>query len=507
MAIKSAYNDPALGQAFTNLAQIFAPPSGADLSGYANAAATRADAERRAQLYAQAGMPDFNQSVFDRQAVAAGLYNPTQSYQALDMGDATQRYGYDTAAAAQANVARINNAGALERQYAAPLILDPGQTAHLPQQMQDNTGLADIIMGGVQPLTLSEAQAVDYQNLDDAVRNAIVFGSTPVEQIMGTNGPEIVSRFDSIGQTPVLNTQAADYDNYLLMNEDGTQMPSLGRVGPDGRIMSPTGEDITGRVIRKTGVGSNGMDVEVGPDGAMRIRTGDAAGNTITSTTEAQRLERDAQRVANELTPIFNNLTADDVGVRGNWNDFLNAYGAQLFPNMARQDVAAMRSQMDAASIQLARALSGDPRISNLDREVAQRVMVDRGLGESLPAARAKLAGIIALNAYRSAFASSVLEGEQLPPLNAQTLGQLVDSGALPANVAQLYNQTFLSRQSGPSTTPGDFVNAVTGGAPAAPAPPTPPAPAEPSEGTIIENPATNERLILRNGQWEPFNG
>lgn len=100
-----AYNDPALGAAFSNLAQAFAPPSGSDLAGYAVAGAKKAEAQRIADLYAAAGGPEFDQTKFDRQAVAAGLYNPTQGYYAQDQNNATARYGIDTSA----STSRLNN--------------------------------------------------------------------------------------------------------------------------------------------------------------------------------------------------------------------------------------------------------------------------------------------------------------------------------------------------------------------------------------------------------------
>jgi hypothetical protein len=102
--------------------------------------------------------------------------------------------------------------------------------------------------------------------------------------------------------------------------------------------------------------------------------------------------------------------------------------------------------------LSLAKALLGDDRLSDADRRAAKEVMVSGGLGESLPGAQAKLASLIALNAYRQKYANSVRTGgEALPPLDARMLGRLVDEGAISPRVAQTYARNVLSR--GPQAT------------------------------------------------------
>jgi len=96
MAIRSSafFNDPAMAQAASNLAQIFAPPSGADAAGWATANAKNAEAKRLADLYNEARTAEgFDQTRFDRQNIAVGNYAPSQSYHAVDLGDATTAGG------------------------------------------------------------------------------------------------------------------------------------------------------------------------------------------------------------------------------------------------------------------------------------------------------------------------------------------------------------------------------------------------------------------------------
>lgn len=163
------------------------------------------------------------------------------------------------------------------------------------------------------------------------------------------------------------------------------------------------------------------------------------------------------RRSARELQTLFDNISASDVGVAGNLNDFLTNYGAQVWPEVARGDTTAMRSQMQATTMTLARSLSGDSRISDTDRRMAQEVMVGQGLGESLPGAKAKLAALTVLHAYRQKFAGTLAEGgEALPPINRAVVGQLVDDGAISPALAQTYVETMLSNtRGGPTRIPG----------------------------------------------------
>lgn len=111
------YNDPSLGAAFSNLANIFAPPSGSDLAGYAGAKAKQEEAARLAELFNYAKDPNYDQGLADRMGVLGGLYAPTQSYHAVNLGDATTRRGQDvTASTSRANNAADNIRALQERE-------------------------------------------------------------------------------------------------------------------------------------------------------------------------------------------------------------------------------------------------------------------------------------------------------------------------------------------------------------------------------------------------------
>jgi len=91
MPIKSSgyYNNPQFAQAASNLASLFEPPSGADAAGWAAANAKKAEASRLQQFFDYRNDPNFDQAAFDRMGVAAGAYQPNQSYYSVDQGNAT----------------------------------------------------------------------------------------------------------------------------------------------------------------------------------------------------------------------------------------------------------------------------------------------------------------------------------------------------------------------------------------------------------------------------------
>jgi hypothetical protein len=83
------YNDPAIGQAFSNLANMFAPPDGGEAAGWATANATNQKAQRLADFFKYAQAPGVDRGRLDAMGVGAGVYQPNQSYYAVDTGNAT----------------------------------------------------------------------------------------------------------------------------------------------------------------------------------------------------------------------------------------------------------------------------------------------------------------------------------------------------------------------------------------------------------------------------------
>ncbi len=469
------FNSQAIASISSNLAGLFEPPSGTDVAGYATADAKRAEMNRLAQLFDYSQAKDFDQQRFDRMGTATGQWTPSQGYYAVDQGNATQRYGYDRTFEAS----RLNNAddnaralrdremqesGLMERQNASPIILNQGQRAFLPAQTAEATELMQILDGASKPLNETEWTAQQNQRLldngrltDQDLLDAITGDNTPVKAIdPRTKKPAYMTpgAATRLGAQPYEAASAEKVDNYLAVGANGEEVRFPGIVGADGRIVNANTGQVVPNVVRKEGTGG-GMSFEADGQGGVRFTTG-GAGNTVSQQSNLQGQRDAATQSARELQTLFDNIAASDVGVAGNFNDFLTNYGAQVFPHVARGDVTAMRTQMQTTAMRMARSLAGDNRISDTDRRMAEDIMVGQGLGESLPGAKAKLATLIVLNAYRAKFAGSLASGDgALPPINGSVMGQLVDDGAITPAQADEYQRTMLSsKRGGPTRIP-----------------------------------------------------
>lgn len=290
MAIRANphFNDPAFAQAASNLASLFAPPSGGDAAGWANARAKNEEASRFAHMYELAQSGEFDQQLFDRLGAAAGRWTPNQSYYAVDKDDATKRYGFDTQAATGRyghdrtfDASRLNNtddnaralldrqiqeAAAMERlgvtdataryghdrDYLASTennvrdnrrsvigtlfgSLNPGQVRPtVPQEFMDALGLPEAgqVAGLPKPLSEDETKAAIFRGLPLEEQQAIVFGSTPVENVVTPEGPRVATRRDAVGQEPYINRGAeAKVTNSIALLPGGAQVPAVQRPG------------------------------------------------------------------------------------------------------------------------------------------------------------------------------------------------------------------------------------------------------------------------------------
>lgn len=176
------YNDPALGAAFENLASIFAPPSAQDVSAYATASAKKAEAERLAWLFANPNDP-----LADRKATMAGVYTPTQSYYAVDQGNAVTMRGQDVGAATTLDKARIDGQFGLANQFMTPL--NEGQVQPgLPGSVASQFGVPELprTEGLPKPLGETEQKALERQQLRD--RGALT-DTMLLDGILGDNAP------------------------------------------------------------------------------------------------------------------------------------------------------------------------------------------------------------------------------------------------------------------------------------------------------------------------------
>jgi hypothetical protein len=139
--------DPNLAKAFDNLAGLFAPPSGADFAASANAQATNQKAARLAEIYNYAKDPSFNRELFERKAIAGGIYSPNQSFYSVDQGNATtlKQTGMNNATTLEQK--RIEGQNALTLQNAKPVVASQDQFIFVPSQTQAATGFGPMLRG------------------------------------------------------------------------------------------------------------------------------------------------------------------------------------------------------------------------------------------------------------------------------------------------------------------------------------------------------------------------
>lgn len=486
------YNDPALGEAFNNIASIFAPPSAQDMAGYATAKAKKQEAEQLSWLFNNASDPTAS-----ARAALTGVQSygntPTGFNYGVDTQAATARRGQDIDANTTLQTNMNDNRFGLAEQFMTPL--NPGQVQPgLPEGIAGafNVPALPRTEGTPKPLSLDESKALTYGGMSQELQEAITFGSTPIEQTLRDDGStQNVTILDALGQTPAPDTRAAavNYQNYTVAGADGKTSIMAGRALPDGRILSPSGEDISTRVLSEAGTGG-GMSLEVDGQGGVRLNTGGA--NTVATQTRLQDREMENERAAKEIVALFGTLRADDLGVRGAVNETVrtNIIG-QVNPGAARPDVAARRNQLRASSANLAAAIMNDSRLSDSERALARQVSVSDGLNVSLPGAQAQLAQLAVLTLWQAEAARAQQAGAAPPNRDAAFVGMLVDRGDLPADLAQLYMQNMGS--TAPAPQPTGNAGAVTTDLPVFSTPEE--AAAQPS-GTRFRTPDGREKVV-----------
>lgn len=235
--------DPALATSFDNLAAAFATPSGSDVLGYTKSTAEREKAARLADLYNYAKSPGYDQTLADRMGIAAGNYNPSQSYYAVDEGNDTTLKTNAATNAASLAVADKNNAGALARQFALPIQTAQGATTTLPAQTQAATGLPGTISGAfvtapgdtVTRDGVTLAQGTPKPLTDSEVKGAILGRQSPEDQrAVAMQGVGVTPVLDAKGEpTIVMTPDAAGRTPY---NVDTRQPQIANYKTPDGKI-------------------------------------------------------------------------------------------------------------------------------------------------------------------------------------------------------------------------------------------------------------------------------
>lgn len=290
MAINpNRFNDPALGQAFGNIASIFAPPSAQDLAGYATANAKKQEAERLAWLFSNPTDP-----LADRKATMAGVYLPTQSYYAQDQNNATAQRGQDVTARTALSTNAADNARAVQtnltdnrfglaEQFMTPL--NPGQVQPgLPAGIAGAFNVPELPRTEGNPEIMSETQqkAAERQRLqqsgtltDEMLRDAIVGEQTPVK-VAGPNGPV----YSTPGQAALTGAPAyvdagsrPKPENATAVLPDGTQTPAIQDVTTGRWRDAQTGAELPAgvKIVKMAAPTGSNEDIGLGKTNQTRV--------------------------------------------------------------------------------------------------------------------------------------------------------------------------------------------------------------------------------------------
>jgi hypothetical protein len=226
MAVRqNAYHtDPALATAFDNLAEAFSGPKATDVLAYAKAGSERDKNLRLKQLFDNPDDPQF-----DRRNIAVGNYTPIQSFYAQDQNNATDLRKNANTNATNVVIGDRKNASDLAKLYATPVIVGDGQTAFLPGQTAEATGLSpqlrgnvtakpgdqvtlpggEVIKGAEKPLTDSEVRGAILQGLPGQEQRAAALQGVGTTNVVGKDGnPRVAFTPDAVGQQPYIKETA-----------------------------------------------------------------------------------------------------------------------------------------------------------------------------------------------------------------------------------------------------------------------------------------------------------
>lgn len=218
------FNDPNFGAALSNLAAAFAPPDAQEMLGYEQLRGTRAENDRLSSLWDAAG------GDFDRMGMAAGQWDPTQSYYAVDQSNATARRGQDLTYDLGARGQNVD----LAQAYATQPLERTQAMAGLPPEIAAALGLPELaptngaVLGAeAKPMTEEQVRgqfllgAQADGSLTDQDIWSMAMGDTPTMNVIDpvTNQPRVAFSGEAArnGATPFVNPGSkagVDFGNY-----------------------------------------------------------------------------------------------------------------------------------------------------------------------------------------------------------------------------------------------------------------------------------------------------
>lgn len=285
------FNDPNMATAMSNLASAFAPPSADEALGWAQLRGVNDENARLSTLWEAAG------NDFDRMGVAAGQWNPTQSYYAVDTADATARRGQDISA----STSMSNNAADNDRALRTAVLgaaTDPNGRQAVDDQMMSailGTEMPGFSMAG--PVAPSETQVLGA-NLQDQLGG--IPGLAEALAADGVDASNVVTP-DGVRMQPTGLAALQGAEPFVNKGAEAAMQPVV--------LLGPEGEELPGFFNPSTGQYST-SDGQPVPPGfrAARLAQPQGSNEELGITTSNQT---DYRRV--QQTVVNSNLLIDEL--------------------------------------------------------------------------------------------------------------------------------------------------------------------------------------------------
>lgn len=301
MAIRSnKYNDPALGEVFSNIASMFAPPDAGDTVNYAQAREINQRADIIEKLKSDPRYAGADAGVL------ANLFDPTSSFYAQDQNNATAIRGQDVSAAtSRANNLQTNQFDLLGKRV-DPIAQDamlPAVSPEIAAAMGLDSALPQID-GLRSPLSETQVRGGMLANtpLTEQQMIALAMGTTPVENIVTPEGPRTVLRTEAVGAEPYFNKGAeAKPELYSYTTPTGERGTAILEDG--GLVDSQTKQPLPrGTQAAKANITGTAEEIGMGP--------------TVSNVSEINRRKAEVTRTLNTLD-LYQGLLTNNPGAIG----------------------------------------------------------------------------------------------------------------------------------------------------------------------------------------------
>lgn len=443
------FNSPAMAQAAASLSSLFAPPmgaeGGADPANYALADARRAEMNNLGRLMDYTTDPNFQQEIFDRMGQATGRWNPANGYYGVNMSNETSR---------------VNNAADNARALAERQMIEEATTQRL--------GIPDV---NARYKVDREATVSGSNNLRDNQTKAITTLLGPLDP--GQVRPEVAADLMGLLEMPAIGPAAGApkvlseteqaaaerqrlieagvlTDDMLLDDFLGQRAPVQG-VGPDGKtgaFLSP------GAAIR---TGAQPLPKDSGPSMSVTLPDGTVVQQGGKALTEGQSKDSVYFTRASGAIPKLDQYGEALTQITGRIGSATEQAGGNAIKSREYQ----LAEQAGLEFLQAVLRKDTGAAITKEEQSEYGRVYLPQPFDSPELLDQKKASRARALAAIRLG----------LPPdaiINAERAGVDLSVSAMP------------TEQTAPA------------------------APAQAAAPVYATNPQTGERLVLRNGNWEP---